>query len=432
MISFNAILLSTFLFSLLPNCQCFRHRLRHLGRFQLQSHSRVSQQTNDDVLVDNYCLTTGTETFIDALSEYRPLLPTELELTLGRLSSLKKLATEQQWPGASSKVDRAAVDRALAWNDQPRTEEDVKNVLEKFRKTILGLEKYRINNPARVATLYCELIKLCLAVPDCWGAAANALEYAGLVLRDHVIERPRSGEGDGVVSHPILDVTSLWTTACMRLLDIDLGTTASQSPPSGEDASKLGSTDRASAIPSAVTAAAVSERTGTWDQKYFSQIEMSDEGRVAIRDMMLCILRVATRLLLAREADRATATAATAGPGGGSGSGSATDNRGGPLGMIDLAVEYAMTDSNALLPPASAVKLVLSLDFQLLNEIGPEDADEEDEGDEGLLAYLGTDGEGGPLRDLDEVSWFRCCDRDCTAYPVEGSKDVFQDFLPDE
>ena len=40
---------------------------------------------------------------------------------------------------------------------------------------------------------------------------------------------------------------------------------------------------------------------GTWDQKYFSQIELTDSGRVAIQDMMLNILRISVRCLLSRD-----------------------------------------------------------------------------------------------------------------------------------
>jgi hypothetical protein len=39
----------------------------------------------------------------------------------------------------------------------------------------------------------------------------------------------------------------------------------------------------------------------TWDQKYFSQIEMSEDAELAIKDMMVCIARVAVRCLLSRD-----------------------------------------------------------------------------------------------------------------------------------
>jgi len=224
------------------------------------SHKKFSSENEE------YFFINGQETLIDQLSSLRPLLPTELELTFGHLPSLKKLAQANQWPPVESTLtSRENIDHALSWSEQIHTEEDVKNVLGKFRKTILGLEKYRINNPGRVATLCCEMLKICLSVPDCWGAAANALEYAGLVFRDHVIERPRNNTLTEIV-HPILDVSSLWTTACMRLLDIDLTQTTTSST-----SSKI---DRP-----------IDDKSVTWDQKFFSQIEMNDEARESIQGM---------------------------------------------------------------------------------------------------------------------------------------------------
>ena len=43
------------------------------------------------------------------------------------------------------------------------------------------------------------------------------------------------------------------------------------------------------------------ETAKTWDQKFFSQIEMSDAGRIAIQDMMLSVIRVGVRCLLSRD-----------------------------------------------------------------------------------------------------------------------------------
>ena len=238
-----------------------------------RSHRYRSPSPHKHFATENeeYYLTNGHETLITTLSSLRPLFPTELELTFDHLPSLKKLAHSNQWPPteSTSTTPRENIDRALAWSEQIHTEEDVKNVLGKFRKTILGLEKYRINNPGRVATLYCEMLKICLSVPDCWGAAANALEYAGLVFRDHVVERPRSNALTEI-SHPVLDVSSLWTTACFRLLDIDLtqttksliDTTSTNNPNSNRP---------------------VDDKTVTWDQKFFSQIEMNDESRESIQ-----------------------------------------------------------------------------------------------------------------------------------------------------
>ena len=235
------------------------------------SHKRLATENEE------YYFINGQETLIDHLSSLRPLLPTELELTFDHLPSLKKLAQANQWPPLESTLtSRENIERALSWSEKTHTEDDVKNVLGKFRKTILGLEKYRINNPGRVATLYCEMLKICLSVPDCWGAAANALEYAGLVFRDHVIERPRNHTltlTETAIVHPVLDVSSLWTTACMRLLDIDLTKTIS---------STTSIVDSTTTNPSNNNRP-IDDKSVTWDQKFFSQIEMNDEARESIQ-----------------------------------------------------------------------------------------------------------------------------------------------------
>ena len=246
------------------------YQLSRSYRYRSPSHHQHFATENEE-----YYLTNGHETLITTLSSLRPLFPTELELTFDHLQSLKKLAQAQQWPPKeSTSTSRESIERALAWSEQSHTEEDVKNVLGKFRKTILGLEKYRINNPGRVATLYCEMLKTCLAVPDCWGAAANALEYAGLVFRDHVIERLRS-DTLTEISHPVLDVSSLWTTACMRLLDIDL----TQATKSLGDSAQTNNTN---------SNRPMDDKSVTWDQKFFSQIEMNDESREAIQGSSPC------------------------------------------------------------------------------------------------------------------------------------------------
>ena len=290
--------------------------------------------------------------------------------------------------------------RALVASEAAPTEADVQHVLERFRKTILGLEKYRINNPGRVATIYNDVLKTCLAVPDCWGAAANALEYAGLVLRDHVVERPRADGGGGA----ILDATSLWTTACVRLLDVDVTSDHRPPPPHSSDPTVVGSSSDSSVSNGLGPSA---EGSGTWDQKFFSQVELDDDGAAAIRDMMLGVLRVAVRALLSREADLAGPAAS------------------GPLGTVDVAVdEYAAGGGCGYLPPTSAAKLVLALDFTLLQEMG---LDDEEGSDEALVAYLGADEDGG--RAWDEVTLLRVCDRRCTAYPQRRGTDIFQ-FAP--
>lgn len=74
-------------------------------------------------------------------------------------------------------------------------------------------------------------MKTCLRVPDSWGAAANALEYAGLQFREHITEFPvnmlappfqiiQKTSQDGHDKIPVLDLTSFWRQALVRLLDM--------------------------------------------------------------------------------------------------------------------------------------------------------------------------------------------------------------------
>ena len=127
------------------------------------------------------------------------------------------------------------------------------------------------------------------------------------MMRDHVIETD-SIEQTG--SRPILSVQSLWRQACMRLLDIDTEAIlpSSSSPTSSFSSSSI--TTTTSFYSSTTTSSSPSSSTpilpleghgGTWDQKYFSQIELSESGKVAIQDMMLNILRLSVRCLLSRD-----------------------------------------------------------------------------------------------------------------------------------
>ena len=76
------------------------------------------------------------------------------------------------------------------------------------------------------------------------------------------------------------------------------------------------------------------------------------------------------------------------------------------------------------MPPASSVKLVLALDFKLLQETG---IGEEEEANESLIQHL--TGKDDAFVDYDEINLLRCCDRRCTAYPELQSQDVFRDFI---
>jgi hypothetical protein len=139
----------------------------------------------------------------------------------------------------------------------------------------------------------------------------------GLVIRDHVVDRESEEDGS---SRPILSVRSLWKQACVRLLDIDVDMLHGSLPPSASTSSppSLGSTSSStvSAVSGSVSGSALESpspspsssssplergQEGTWDQRFFSQIELTDRGKVSIQDMMLNILRVAVRCLLSRD-----------------------------------------------------------------------------------------------------------------------------------
>lgn len=133
-------------------------------------------------------------------------------------------------------------------------------------------------------------------------------------MKDHVVDRVREGDD---FSRPILSVRSLWKQACVRLLDIDLDILHSALPPSASTplsppmgsilsppvstAVSVSGVD--SPRPTATASASPLERgqDGTWDQRFFSQVELTDRGKVSIQDMMLNILRVAVRCLLSRD-----------------------------------------------------------------------------------------------------------------------------------
>ena len=123
------------------------------------------------------------------------------------------------------------------------------------------------------------------------------------------------------MSRPVLVIHSLWKQACMRLLDIDSspsgssssGSSYSGSSSSGSSSSPIDSTSTSFSTSTATTSlspSSVSTSTSppniqnsqkTWDQKFFSQVDMSESGRIAVQDMMLSVLRIAVRCLLSRD-----------------------------------------------------------------------------------------------------------------------------------
>ena len=127
------------------------------------------------------------------------------------------------------------------------------------------------------------------------------------MIKDHVVDRPIEGEGVTATS-PVLVVSSLWRQACMRLLDLDLESALESDPQSNQEGrpdtfQTTAATSTSTPFRDATKQSppSLSGVSGTWDQRFFSQVELTDSARVAIKDMMLNIMRVAVRCLLSRE-----------------------------------------------------------------------------------------------------------------------------------
>jgi len=178
------------------------------------------------------------------------------------------------------------------------TQDDVHFELLKFRKVVLGLDKYRINNPGNVAIKYSTLLKTCMSVSDSWGYAANAVEYAGLIIADHIFANhsigyvnARNGNGDGIVQVPpavALNLSSLWSEALIRLLDLE-----SQQDGSSSSSSSNGVAD----ISNSVVAS-------TWDQRYFTQVTVTSKDMRAMKDMLISLARLAVRAVFSRPTNK--------------------------------------------------------------------------------------------------------------------------------
>lgn len=242
----------------------------------------------------SYCAAVGFESMITSVGNRRYILPSEyyaiFRLFPGILNlhnqSTSNSTVSNIWPvrcrdsnckdgnllsdededNSIFKESRAANDYLKNLYSFDQKENDVTLALKKFRKTILGVEKYRINNPGAVARQYCHMLRTCLennssydVHSEWWGAAANALQYAGLSFRDHV-----NISTDGMTT---LHLNSLWTQTLSRLLDLDTSL-----PPS---------------TPQTIGV------KGTWDQRYFSQVSISPVNRRAVQDMQLGVMRVA-------------------------------------------------------------------------------------------------------------------------------------------
>ena len=246
----------------------------------------------DDRLTQTYIPAMGKESYIYTAGNIRSLLPTEYDLIFTAFEGIRNEAIINKWPDRDiDEIDRKYIKKSIeTYLPATITDKDIVNEMEKYRKTILGLEKYRINNPGALAEKYCKMIKTCLMassftyhpqyspanVPDGWGAAANALEYAGLIIRDHVYVNGDELNGIAISPNtPVLYLDSLWKQVQVRLLDLDFSNINTNSNEDND-----------------------SSKSKTWDQKFFSQVEMNAEGALIIKDMMLCIMRIAILAVL--------------------------------------------------------------------------------------------------------------------------------------
>ena len=323
-------------------------RKGHLFPLGSRGHGKPTDEydTESEVVVTGggYIPGMGMESIVHTLGETRPLLDNELEVALTAYKGLLQACLAGTWP---PNHPRAQVVARRVWERQqagPLSETDIERRMEIFRKVILGVEKYRISNPSNIAQKYVDFLSACLSTPEAWGCAAYSLEYAGLVIRDHVrdtLHRTQGKEGEGKgggdapTTVPVINLSSLWRQCAVRLLDLEFA--------AGANVAEVPS-DRAA-------------RLGTSDQRYFSQADLGAEGERAVRDMMLGAMRVVVRTVLSRPEVRLCRVQMAEGGGG-------------------------------LDPPFSAVRLLLGLDFRLEADgeamfAAPAEAEEGEEGEEG-------------------------------------------------
>mmetsp|Transcript_8374 Transcript_8374/g.8539 ORF Transcript_8374/g.8539 Transcript_8374/m.8539 type:complete len:353 (-) Transcript_8374:191-1249(-) len=282
-----------------------------------------------------------TTDFCDYLSilrksgEVRPLLRNEYELGFKLSPELQNLASNKKWPNRKLlDWERKYLINELDSNRKKLIESDVNLASIKFRKTILGLEKYRINNPQPMSQKYCDFLLVCLTVDDCWGVAANAIEYAGLKFRDHVFHHDKLWT---------LNLITFWDKALDRLLDIPIDTMSIDThsiSASNHNTDTINKTDTSSTS------------TSTWDQKYFiqQQVSFSDGGVQTLQDMMMYLTRLACRAVL-----------------------SSTEKDG--VIALSLPVISRTVDMNSSVSPShtlywpieDTVKIVLGLEFNILD-----------------------------------------------------------------
>ena len=274
----------------------------------------------------SYIPAMGLESMVHTLGDRRVGLGlNELEVALEAYPSLRKACLDGVWPSTGNLERARAVARRIEGGEL-LSESDIEKRMEVFRKVILGVEKYRISNPSRIAEKYVEFLSACLCTPGAWGCAAYSLDYAGLVLKDHVVDVPR--QSGAIVSE--LNLSSLWQQAAVRLLDLEHAR--------GVEGSTARSNDSVAQFQETSTDRAA--RLATADQKHFQQVPIGTEGEAAVRDMLLAIMRVALRVqLLGRDP---TLTEC----------------------VVKLESNQADLGEMELLPSYASVKLILALDAE--------------------------------------------------------------------
>ena len=276
-----------------------RPTINSFGR--VEYHKRTHGMSDFDMMQTNYCPSAGLESSIVSMGNSRVLIQSDYEVAFRLFPNLTIAVIHGLWPDHEllQKEDIEYIS-SIAINASDHkllpTQEDVHFELLKFRKVVLGLDKYRINNPGNVARKYSTLLKTCMSVSDSWGYAANAVEYAGLIIADHIVENHsisyndvRKGtDGNGVihVTAVALNLTSLWSDALIRLLDLESQQDGSQSSSSSSSTSS-----------SDVTAS-------SWDQRYFTQMTITSKDMRAMKDMLVSLTRLSMRAIFSRPTNK--------------------------------------------------------------------------------------------------------------------------------
>jgi len=275
-----------------------------IDRFgRVEYHMHTHGMSDFDMMQTNYCPSVGLESSIVSMGNSRVLIQSDYEVAFRLFPNLTIAVIHDLWPDHEllHKEDIEYI-TSMAINASDHrllpTQEDVNFELLKFRKVVLGLDKYRINNPGNVASKYSTMLKTCMSVSDSWGYAANAVEYAGLIIADHIVANHsisytdvRKGyeNGNGIVhvTAVALNLTSLWSDALIRLLDLE----SQQDGSSSSSSSSGGDNSRSDVI-------------STWDQRYFTQMSVTSKDIRAMKDMLISLVRLAMRAVFSRPTNK--------------------------------------------------------------------------------------------------------------------------------